>query len=53
MFDKIDVNKAGKFTFDEYKARQSDADAAADRFKRWDADKDGFLTREEYLKQGK
>jgi len=53
MFDKIDVNKAGKFTFDEYKARQSDAAAAADRFKRWDADKDGFLTREEYLKQGK
>ena len=29
------------------------AAAAAERFTKWDTDKDGLLSREEYLKQGK
>ncbi|MBC7965871.1 MAG: sulfatase-like hydrolase/transferase [Fuerstia sp.] len=39
----------GKLTRDVYASRQSDAEAAGKRFDKWDADQDGFLTREEYI----
>lgn len=52
-FDKLDKEKLGKLSRDYYTMHQSDAAAAAERFAKWDTDKDGFLTREEYVKQGK
>jgi arylsulfatase A-like enzyme len=52
-FDKLDVGKSGKLSREYYTTNQSDAAAAAERFTKWDKDKDGFLTREEFLKMGK
>jgi arylsulfatase A-like enzyme len=52
-FDKLDKDKLGKITRDYYTTHQSDAAAAAERFTNWDTDKDGFLSRDEYIKQGK
>ncbi len=51
-FTRLDTAKAGKLTRAEYTSRQSDAEAAGARFDKWDANKDGFLTREEFLTQG-
>ncbi len=48
-----DKDKAGKLIRDYYTTHQSDAAAAGERFTKWDTDKDGLLSREEYLKQGK
>lgn len=52
-FDKIDKEKAGKVTREQYIKSQKVAEEAAIRFDKWDTDKDGFLTRDEYLKVGK
>jgi hypothetical protein len=52
-FDKLDKGKTGKLTRDYDTTHQSDAAVASERFTKWDTDKDGFLSREEYLKQGK
>ena len=52
-FDKLDKDKLGKITRNYYTTHQSDATAAAERFTNWDTDKDGFLSRDEYMKQGK
>ena len=52
MFDRIDKSKAGKVTLEEYQSRQSDKKEAAKRFKKWDTNKNNFLSREEYIKQG-
>ncbi len=52
-FDKLDKEKAGKLTREYYKAHQSDAAAADERFVKWDTNKDGFLSRDEYIAQGK
>jgi len=52
-FDELDQEKAGQLTRDYYTTHQSDPTAAAERFTKWDTDQDGFLSREEYVKQGK
>jgi hypothetical protein len=52
-FEGSDKDKAGKLIRDYYTTHQSDAAAAGERFTKWDTDKDGLLSREEYLKQGK
>jgi iduronate 2-sulfatase len=52
-FDKLDQEKAGQLTRDYYTTHQSDPTAAAERLTKWDTDQDGFLSREEYVKQGK
>jgi len=52
MFDRIDKSKVGKVTLEEYQSRQSDKKEAAKRFKKWDLNKDDFLSRDEYIKQG-
>lgn len=52
-FDKLDQEKAGQLTRDYYTTHQSDPTAAAERFTKWDTNQDGFLSREEYVKQGK
>lgn len=53
MFDLIDKEKQGKLTRAIYISQQSDAAAASKRFDQFDANKDGFITREEFIKQGK
>ncbi|MFN9987985.1 MAG: sulfatase/phosphatase domain-containing protein, partial [Pirellula sp.] len=52
-FDKLDANKAGRISREQYKSQQTDPKAADSRFTKWDTDQDGFLTREEFLAQGK
>jgi hypothetical protein len=38
-----------KLTFGEYLAKQSDQAAAKERFQKFDADQDGFVSREEFI----
>lgn len=52
MFDRIDKSNAGKVSLEEYQSRQSDKKEAAKRFKKWDVNKDDFLSRAEFIKQG-
>lgn len=51
-FDRLDKDKRGKLTREEYISRQSDPEAAAKRFDKFDVNKDGVVTREEYLANG-
>ena len=51
-FDRLDTEKHGKLTLEEYQARQSDPEAAEKRFKKFDVNRDGFVTREEYINNG-
>ena len=52
MFDKRDRNGDGKLTLEEFLSGQPDpGDMAHSRFKYYDVDKDGFLSREEYVKE--
>ena len=50
-FDRLYPGKA-KLTLAEYLAKQSDADAAKERFTKFDADKDGFISRQEFITGG-
>ena len=50
-FDRLYPAKT-KLTLDEYLAKQSDAAAAKERFEKFDANKDGVITREEFVTQG-
>ncbi len=52
-FEKLDVGKTGKLSREYYTTHESNAADAAERFTKWDQDKGGFLTREEFLKMGK
>jgi iduronate 2-sulfatase len=51
-YDRLYPGKA-KLTFDEYLGRQSNSDEAKERFTKFDKDKDGLLSREEFIKGGK
>jgi iduronate 2-sulfatase len=53
QFDRLDEGKAGKITREFYKTHQSDPAAADERFQKWDTNQDGFLSREEFISQGK
>jgi iduronate 2-sulfatase len=53
VFKRRDVNGDGRLTLEEFLDRQPDPDAAPKRFPVFDADKDGFLTEDEYVKGGK
>jgi arylsulfatase A-like enzyme len=50
-FDRLYPGKT-KLTLDEYLAKQSDKDAARERFKKFDANNDGFVTRDEFITGG-
>ena len=52
-FDRFDKAKAGRLNRDEYLATQSNELAAKERFEKWDTNKDGFLTRKEFISMGK
>ncbi|MCX8494968.1 MAG: sulfatase-like hydrolase/transferase [Akkermansiaceae bacterium] len=49
-FDKLDKEKSGKLTREQYLKKQSDIEVGAKRFDKMDADKNGILTRDEFLK---
>ena len=51
-FDRLDKEKAGKLPRAYYTTHQSDAEAAGLRFAKMDVNKDGFVTREEYIANG-
>jgi iduronate 2-sulfatase len=53
MFDSRDKDKDGKLTKEEFLANQPDPDEAPKRFPRFDADGNGSLSREEFIKGGK
>jgi iduronate 2-sulfatase len=53
MFDKRDKNKDRQLTRGEFLAGQPDTNAAAARFARFDNDKNGSLSREEFIRSGK
>ncbi len=50
-YDRLYPGKA-KLTLDEYLAKQSDKDAAKERFTKFDVDKDGFVSRQEFITGG-
>jgi len=52
-FDNLDEGKSGRITREYYKSHQSDAAAASERFVKWDMDKDGFLSRDEFVLMGR
>jgi hypothetical protein len=51
-YDRLYPGKA-KLTLDDYLARQSNAEESNARFTKFDKDKDGLLSREEFIKGGK
>ena len=51
-FDRLDKEKAGQLSRDQYISRQSDPEGAAKRFDKFDVNHDGILTREEYIHNG-
>jgi Ca2+-binding EF-hand superfamily protein len=53
MFQQRDKNQDGKLTRGEFLDKQSEPDEATKRFPVFDADGDGFLSREEFVKSGK
>jgi iduronate 2-sulfatase len=50
LFKSRDANKDGKLTMEEFLTNQPDAELAKVRFPKFDADGDGFLSREEFVK---
>lgn len=52
-FEKLDRSKTGRISLAEYTSQQSDANAAMIRFNKWDTNQDGYLSREEFIAQGK
>ena len=53
MFQKKDTNQDGKLTLEEYLDRFPDQAEGRRRFPNFDADKDGVLTEEEFVKAGR
>jgi len=53
LFGRKDKNHDGKLTREEFLADQPDPEAAKGRIEKWDLDKDGMLSREEFVFQGK
>ena len=51
-YDRLYPGKA-RLTLDEYFARQSNGEEAKDRFAKFDKDKDGLVSREEFIQGGR
>jgi Ca2+-binding EF-hand superfamily protein len=49
LFERKAVNHDGKLTREEFRANQPDPEAAAQRWETFDANKDGFLSRDELI----
>lgn len=53
MFDKRDKDHDGKLTREEFLANQPDPEEAPKRFPLFDTDKDGFVSRDEFIRGGR
>jgi iduronate 2-sulfatase len=53
MFDRRDSNKDGQLTLDEFLQFQPDPEVAPFRFKTFDVDGDGTLSRDEFVSSGR
>lgn len=53
MFDRRDENQDGQLTREEFLSNQPDPDRAPVRFTSFDADKNGMLSKEEFVLSGK
>ncbi len=53
MFEKRDKDRNGTLTREEFLENQPDPDEAPKRFPQFDANKDGVLSKEEFVKSGK
>ncbi len=53
LFERKDKNHDGRLSYEEFMANQVDPEAAKKRFELWDLDKDGFLSRDEFIHSGK
>lgn len=53
MFDQRDRNKDGQLTLEEFLLHQPDPEEAPKRFPKFDADGNGMLSREEFVRSGK
>jgi iduronate 2-sulfatase len=53
LFERKDRNADGKLSREEFLANQPDPEAAKGRWETWDLDKDSFLSRDEFVFQGK
>ena len=51
-FDRLDQAKTGKLTREQHISRQSDPEAAAKRFDKFDVNHDRIVTREEFINGG-
>ena len=52
LFETKDQNHDDKLSREEFLTGRADQEAARTRFEKWDTDKDGFLTREEFVNMG-
>ncbi len=52
LFTRKDKNHDGKLTREEFLADQPDPEAAKGRWEKWDVDKDGALSHDEFVFQG-
>jgi arylsulfatase A-like enzyme len=53
LFANKDRDHSGGLSVDEFIAYQADEDAARKRFEKWDANRDGQLTEDEFVSMGK
>ncbi|MFN9954250.1 MAG: hypothetical protein ACK55I_14230, partial [bacterium] len=51
-FDRLDPGKS-ELTLEQFLAKQSDTEMATQRFRKFDSNSDGILTREEFVRAGK
>ena len=52
LFATKDKNHDGKLSREEFFGNQTDLEAVKARFDKWDTDKDGFLSRDEFIHMG-
>ncbi len=52
LFDKRDKNHDGKLSLEEFTTKQADPALMKTRFEAWDTNKDGFLSRDEFISMG-
>jgi iduronate 2-sulfatase len=52
LFEKKDTNHDGRLSREEFLANQPDPAAAPARFQKFDADKDSFLSKDEFINMG-
>jgi len=52
LFETKDKNRDGQLSWEEFFTRQTDEETGRARFKGWDTNQDGFLSRDEFIHMG-